>query len=94
MPTKTHPNRVRVQEIADMHEEEVILIDGHDDAIVGTGEAGGLRVFYSIDKIIKTLMKRDGMTYEEASEFFSYNIERSFSSMSKGAPIFIEPIKP
>lgn len=94
MPTKTHPNRVRVQEIADMHEEEVILIDGHDDAIIGTGEAGGLRVFYSIDKIIKTLMKRDGMSHDEASEFFSYNIERSFSNLSKGSPIFIEPIKP
>ena len=94
MPTKTHPNRGRVQKIADMHEAEVILIDGHDDAIIGTGEAGGLRVFYSIDRILKTLMKRDGMTYEEASEFFSYNIERAFSNMSKGSPIFIEPIKP
>lgn len=80
MPTKTHPNRVRVQ-----------AIDGHDDAIIGTGFVGGLRVFYSIDKIIKTLMKRNGMSHEEASEFFSYNIERSFSSMSKGSPIFIEP---
>lgn len=94
MPTKTHPNRARVQEIADGHEEAVILIDGHDDAIIGTGEAAGLRVFYSIDRILKTLMKRDGMTYEEASEFFSYNIERPFSNMSKGSPIFIEPIKP
>lgn len=94
MPTKTHPNRVRVQEIADMHEEEVILIDGHDDAIIGTGEAGGLRVFYSIDRILKTLMRRDEMSYDEAQEFFSYNIEQAFSSMSKGSPIFIEPIKP
>ena len=93
MPTKTHPNRVRVQEIADIHESEVILIDGHDDAIIGTGEAGGLRVFYSSDKIIKTLMERDGMDYDSAQEFFSYNIERSFNPESKCAPIFIEPIK-
>ena len=77
-----------------MHDEEVILIDGHDDAIIGTGDAGGLRVFYSIEKIIKTLMKRDGMSHEEASEFFSYKIERAFSSMSKGSPIFIEPLQP
>ena len=34
MPTKIHPNRARVQEIADIHESEVILIDGHDDAII------------------------------------------------------------
>ena len=94
MPTKTHPNRVRVQGIADMHEEEVILIDGHDDAIIGTGFVGGLRVFYSIDKIIKTLMKRDGMDYDSAQEFFSYNIERGFNPESKGAPIFIAPIYP
>ena len=94
MPIQTHPARARVQEIADMHDEEVILIDGHDDAIIGTGDAGGLRVFYSIEKIIKTVIKRDGMSHDEASEFFSYNIERAFSSMSKGSPIFIEPLQP
>ena len=40
MPTKTHPNRV--QEIADMHEEAVII---------GTGATAGLRVFYNIEPI-------------------------------------------
>ena len=92
MHTKAHPNRVRVQDIADMHEEEVILIDGHDDAIIGTGFVGGLRVFYSIDKIIKTLMKRDGMSHTDADELFDVNIEPL--SHMHGGPIFIEPIKP
>lgn len=80
MPTKTHPKRVRVQ--------EVILIDGHDDAIIGTGFIGGdLRVFYNSDKIIKTLMKESssGMTHTDADEFFDF---------MQGGPVFIEPIKP
>lgn len=35
MPTKTHPNRVRVQA----------------EVIIGTGATAGLRVFYSIEPI-------------------------------------------
>ena len=95
MPTKTHPNRARVQEIAKFHGEGVILIDGHDDAIIGTGFIGGdLRVFYNSDKIIKTLMKESssGMTHTDADEFFDFNIE-PLSNM-QGGPVFIEPIKP
>ena len=90
MPTKT---RVRVQEIAEFHGEGVILIDGHDDAIIGTGFIGGdLHVFYNSDKIIKTLMESSGMTNTDADEFFDFNIE-PLSNM-QGGPIFIEPIKP
>lgn len=93
MPTKIHPNRARVQEIAEFHGEEVILIDGHDDAIIGTGFIGGdLRVFYNSDKIIKTMKESSsGMTHTDADEFFDFNIE-PLSNM-QGGPIFIEPIK-
>ena len=75
MPTKTHPNRVRVQEIAEFHGEGVILIDGHDDAIIGTGFIGGdLHVFYNSDKIIKT--------HTDADEYIE-----PLSNM-QGGPIF------
>ena len=93
MPTKPHPKRVRVQGIAEFHGGEVILIAGHDDAIIGTGFVGGdLRVFYNSDKIIKTMMESSsGMTHTDADEFFDFNIE-PMSNM-RGGPIFIEPIK-
>ena len=93
MPTKIHPNRARVQGIAEFHGGGVILIDGHDDAIIGTGFIGGdLRVFYNSDKIIKTMKESSsGMTHTDADEFFDFNIE-PLSNM-QGGPIFIEPIK-
>jgi hypothetical protein len=57
-------------------QQETILIDGHESAFVGyTPTANGLSAVYSFDKIIDGLME-DGMTYEDADEFFCYNIER------------------
>jgi hypothetical protein len=57
-------------------QQETILIDGHESAFVGyTHTADGLSAVYSFDKIIDGLME-DGMTYEDADEFFCYNIER------------------
>jgi len=57
-------------------QQETILIDGHESAFVGyTRTADGLSAVYSFDKIIDGLME-DGMTYEDADEFFCYNIER------------------
>lgn len=93
MPTKTHQARVRVQELAESHDCDVILIDGHDDAIAGTGFASSVfHVFYNSEKIIKTLMKRDGMSQIDAHEFFDFNIE-PLSNM-EGGPIFIDPLHP
>jgi len=53
-----------------------IILDGLDDAIVGVTEefGNGRRVLYSADKILNILMKRDGMTWHEAVEFYDYNI--------------------
>ena len=44
--------------------EDVVLLSGLDDAIVGiTEEFGGIsRILYSRDKIIEILQDRDGMT--------------------------------
>lgn len=56
--------------------EDVVLLSGLDDAIVGiTEEFGGIsRILYSRDKIIEILQDRDGMTEDEAFEFYDYNI--------------------
>ena len=60
-------------------QQETILIDGHENAFVGyTPTADGLSAVYSFDKIIDCLMK-DGMTYDEADEFYCYNIERGIA---------------
>lgn len=44
---------------------------------------------YSVEKIIGILMDRDGMTDEEALEFFEFNIEGS--CMGRMTPFYVYP---
>ena len=55
---------------------EAQFADGHDHAIMGYATDG--RVIYSANQIVEGLMERDGMTKEEADEFFSFNIECAY----------------
>ena len=72
--------------------EEALVCDGFDDAIIGMAERINLGpvVAYSVEKIIEILMKRDGMDYEEAYEFYSFNIVGAW--MGEFTPVFVENI--
>jgi len=50
------------------------LMDGYDDCIIGICNRFGMEsiVLYDQEKVIEKLMQ-DGMTCEEALEFFEYN---------------------
>lgn len=76
------------EEISEIN-PEALLCDGFDDAIIGMAERINLGpvVAYSVEKIIDTLIQRDGMTYGEALEYFDYNILGSW--MGDNTPIFI-----
>ena len=54
--------------------EDMLVMDGYDDCIVGVVERFGQPpiVCYDRDKVIRAHMK-DGMDYEEAEEFFEFN---------------------
>jgi len=56
---------------------DALFMDGFDDAIVGvaTQYTKAPLVVYDRDKCLQVLIDRDGMTYEEADEYFSYNCE-------------------
>jgi hypothetical protein len=56
--------------------EGAVILDGLDDAIIGIVEefGNGPRILYSKDKILTILCERDGMSIEEAEEFYDYNI--------------------
>lgn len=62
-------------DLEDYCEGAVILTD-LDEAIVGIVEefGSGPRILYSKDKIIDILVTRDSMTYEEAEEYYNFNI--------------------
>ena len=71
--------------------------DGFDEAIIGsiTSYGRGETVLYSTQKILEVMMERDGMTEEDAMEFFNYNILGSYNG--NGMPAFlndhVEPLE-
>ena len=64
---------------------EALLADGLDDAIMGYDTKG--RVIYSVGNIIDIFVERDGMSYEDASEHFSFNVEGAY--VGEYTPIFM-----
>lgn len=76
------------EEIAEIN-PSALLCDGFDDAIIGMAERINMEpiVAYSVNKIIDIMMERDGMQYEEALEYYDYNILGSW--MGDNTPIFI-----
>jgi hypothetical protein len=66
--------------------------DGLDDAVIGLGRRCGQMdlIVYDAEKILEILVQRDGMTYEEAREFYEFNIVGAW--VGKGTPIFVEPM--
>lgn len=76
-----------LQEILEYYSEESFLkVDGHDDAVIGVDEST-MKLCYSVGKIIQKLMSRDGMTHEEAVEFFEFNISGAY--MGEKNPIYV-----
>ena len=64
---------------------DAMLVDGHDHALAGYDTQG--RAIYFADAIIDTLMNRDGMTHEEAIEFFDFNIAGAY--VGEYTPIYM-----
>lgn len=62
--------------------------DGFNDAIMGIVQRCGQDdvVLYDTDKVIEGLMNGDGMSYEEAVEYFEFNILGAW--MGEGTPAF------
>ena len=68
---------------------KLMTYDGFDDAIIGIGErcAQPSLVAYDSDKCIEILMNSDNMDYEEAVEYFNYNVVGVWHG--DNTPIFI-----
>lgn len=80
------------QTIAEQN-EEALFLDGFDEALIGIAESNGsgMRAAYSYSKIVDILMERDGMTNDEAIEFYDFNIYGSY--MGKNSPEFISILR-
>ena len=80
----------RLAEIIQEQNPEALTADGLDDAILGIAYRAGAAplVAYSTSQCIQILMDRDGMSHDEAFEFFEFNVLGAF--VGPGTPVFVQ----
>ena len=82
-------NRKDIEDLYSDDEPKMLFADGYDKAIAGVVWDGErTRVVYETEGILKILMERDEMTYDEASEFFDFNV--AGSHMGVYTPLYLE----
>ncbi len=82
---------MNIRDMLAEYDEEILCADGFDEAIVGVVHVGSNTVaLYDMEKCIEILM-RDDMNYEEAYEFFIYNVLGSY--VGEKTPAFAEFIE-
>lgn len=70
--------------------EDALLCDGLEEALIGICYRFGQPPLAAYDKkmIISIYMERDQMTYEEAVEFFEFNVIGSY--VGENTPVFVD----
>ena len=82
-------NRADIVDLYCDDEPDILFAEGYDEAIAGTVWDGErTRVVYKVEEILNILMERDEMTYDEASEYFDFNI--AGSNMGVYTPLYLE----
>ena len=80
------------QEMIEEEFEEALTADGFEDALLGFGHQFTHAIaVYDRDKCIEILMTRDGMSGEEAMEYFDFNVTGAW--VGEHTPVFLELIK-
>lgn len=70
-------NRLLKGIISYYEDEEFLLADGFDDAVIGVDEST-MRIIYSSGKCIEILMLQSEMLLDQAIEFFDFNVKGSY----------------
>ena len=82
-------NRADITDLYGDDEPNLMFADGFDEAIAGVVWDGErTRVVYDTELILELLMGRSEMTYEEAVEYFDFNIAGSY--MGEYTPFYLE----
>lgn len=69
-------------------DEEALLADGFEDALVGYSNGPNLVAVYDYSMCVHILME-DNMTYEQALEYMEFNVVNAY--VGEKTPIFITP---
>jgi len=65
-----------------------LVADDFENCIIGVAcNTGNRAVVYSIQRMVRLIMDRDDVTYEEASEYLSYNTLGTWAG--EGTPIYV-----
>ena len=81
-------NRKDIEDLYSDDEPEMLFADVYDSAIEGVVWDGKrTRVVYRTESILSILMDQ-GMTYDEAAEFFDFNVAGSY--MGVYTPLYLE----
>lgn len=85
-------DQAQVDEFLVMHgagDVEIMTCDGLEDAFLGVVERFSQQAvaLYDRDKVIQIFITRDGMTLEQAEEFFDYNVQGAW--VGEGTPAFV-----
>ena len=82
-------SKTKIEQIKELYsDEELLIADGFDDAIIGIDDAN-IRVVYDVFKIISILIQ-DGMSTDEAFEYYEYNILGAY--VGEKTPLFVKTL--
>ena len=85
-------NRADITDLYGDDEPNILFAEGFDEAIAGViWDGERTRVVYDTELILELLMGRSEMTYEEAVEYFDFNIAGSY--MGEYTPFYLETQK-
>jgi len=73
-------------------DDSIITADGFELAFLGCGYTfGGAHAIYNYITCLEILMQRDEMTYDDAEEYFEYNVTGAF--VGDRMPVFLLSMK-
>lgn len=86
------PTRQQLSDYLEDMDESTLLMDGFEDAFLGFSRRINEPVLavYSYDKMVEVLMTRDGMDYDEATEYIDYNCVGAW--VGEQTPIIVQEI--
>ena len=80
--------KIHLQAIEELN-PDALKADGFDEAIIGVGAVASNAeiLVYDANKCIQILVDRDGMSYDDACEFFDFNVRSAY--VGEGTPMFV-----
>ena len=71
-----------------------VTLPEYENALIGHSVGANPKAIYDVSKMLKKLIEKDDMTYDEAWEWLEYNIFPSFHPNQKvNHPIFFYPFE-